>query len=166
MEGGWAIYDAGEAIPPTLDERIFRAQGGPGAFAALPRSASVYALAYADSNGEPLRGDRSYVITLDAASTPPVDGFWSLSVYNAQGALLGSARHSIHSETTGLKRASDGSIRITLAPELALAEQSNWLPIWRGEGVRVVLRLYQPRAAVLDGSWHPPLIVPAGSPRH
>jgi hypothetical protein len=160
LEAGWAVYDAGEAIPATLEERIFRAQGGPGAFAALPRRESVYLLGYADSNGEPLRGDQSYEITLDAGSTPPVDGFWSISVYNAQGKPFGNARHSIHSQTAGLRRGSDGSLHITLAPELALAEQSNWLPVWRGESLRVVLRLYGPRAAVLDGSWHPPLIVP------
>jgi hypothetical protein len=60
-----------------------------------------------------------------------------------------------------LNRTADGSIRITLGPWLPLAEQSNWLPLQPGEGVRLMLRLYRPRRPVLDGSWRLPAIVPA-----
>jgi hypothetical protein len=162
LEGGWAVYDAGSAAPATLEERILRAQAGSGGFAALPASESIYAMAYADSDGQTLRGNGHYVIVFDKASTPPVDGFWSVSVYNAAGKPIFGARHSITSETKGLFGQADGSIRVTLGPSLPLAEQQNWLPTEAGAGLRVILRLYHPRPAVFDGSWHPPLIVPAG----
>jgi hypothetical protein len=160
MDGGWAVYDAGSAIPATHEERMLRARIGPGAFAALPASEFVYAVGYADSNGEPLQGDRRYVITFEAGSMPPVDGFWSFSVYTASGSMVFGARHSVHSFSPYLNPAADGSIRITLGPWLPLAEQSNWLPLQPGEGVRLMLRLYRPRRSVLDGSWRLPAIVP------
>ncbi len=101
------------------------------------------------------------MITLDPRSLPPVDGFWSFTVYTASGKTFFGARQSIHSLTPYLHTTPSGSIRITLGPALPLAEQYNWLPLQPGEGVSVVLRLYQPRQAVLDGSWRLPAIVPA-----
>jgi hypothetical protein len=161
MDGGWAVYDAGPAIPATHEERMLRARGGPDAFAALPAPEFIYAVGYADSNGDPLRGDRRYVITFEAGSMPPVDGFWSFSVYTDRGKTVFGARQSVHSFSPYLNRTADGSIRITLGPWLPLAEQSNWLPLEPGEGVRLMLRLYRPRLPVLDGSWRMPAIVPA-----
>ena len=158
---GWVVFGSGPAIPRTLEERIARANTGPEAFAALPDTELVYAVGYADSSGAPLQGDRRYVITLDPNDLPPVDGFWSFTVYTASGRTVFGARNSIHSSTPYLNKTANGSIRITLGPSLPLAEQYNWLPLEPGEGARVVLRLYQPRRAVLDGSWRPPAIVPA-----
>ncbi len=162
VDGGWVVLDAGPPIPSTLEERIARAHSGPEVFAAMPRSEALYAVGYADSNGEQLRGDRRYVVTFDPASLPPVDGFWSFTVYTAGGRPVFGARHSIRSSASYLNRTASGAIRITLGPSLPLAEQYNWLPVQPGEGVRVMLRLYQPRRAALDGSWRPPAIVPAG----
>lgn len=159
LDGGWAIYDAGSPMPATLEERIFRTRSGPSAFAALPSTESVYAVGFADADGEPLQGDSRYVITLDPAAMPPVDGFWSFSVYTASGRAVFGARHSLHSFSPYLNKSSGGAIRITLGPSVPLAEQSNWLPLKPGEGVRLVVRLYQPRRSVLDGSWHLPAIV-------
>jgi hypothetical protein len=160
-EAGWVIFDFGPAVPGTLEEMIARAHIGPDAFAALPGTELAYAVGYADSGGQPLQGDRRYVVTLNPADPPPVDGFWSFTVYTASGRTVFGARNSIHSSTPYLNKTADGSIRITLGPSLPLAEQYNWLPLEPGEGVRVMLRLYQPRRAVFDGSWRPPAIVPA-----
>jgi hypothetical protein len=160
LDGGWALYDAGPAIPATLQERIFRARSGPSAFAALPATELVYAVGYADADGELLQGNRRYVVTFDPGSMPPSDGFWSFSVYTASGRTVFGARHSLHSFSPYLNKTSGGSIRITLGPSVPLAEQSNWLPLQPGEGVRLVLRLYQPRRPALDGSWRLPAIAP------
>jgi hypothetical protein len=160
-EAGWVVFDSGPAAPGTLEEMIGRAHNGPDAFAALPDTEAVYAVGYSDSRGEPLQGDRRYVITLDPDSMPPVDGFWSLTVYTASGRTVFGARHSLHSSTPYLRKTTRGFIRITLGPSLPLAEQYNWLPLQPGEGVRVILRLYQPRREILNGSWRLPAIVPA-----
>jgi hypothetical protein len=160
-EPGWVVFDSGPAMPATLEEMIVRASNGPDAFAALPDTEVLYAAGIADSNGQRLQGDRRYVITLDPDSLPPVDGFWSLTVYTASGKTVFGARPSIHSSTPYLNRTASGAIRITLGPSMPLAEQYNWLPLQPGEGVHVVLRLYQPRRAALDGSWRLPAIVAA-----
>ena len=160
-DGGWIVWDAGPAVPTTLEERISRAHDGPDRFAALPDVEAVYAVCYTDSNGRPLRGERRYVITLDPRALPPVNGFWSFTVYTASGKTFFGARQSIHSLTPYLHTTPSGSIRITLGPALPLAEQYNWLPLQPGEGVSVVLRLYEPRREILDGSWRLPAIVPA-----
>ena len=165
LENGWAIYDAGPAMPATLDDRIVLARSGPDAFAALPATEFVYAVGYADSNGEPLQGNRRYVVMLNAGAMPPVDGFWSLSVYTASGRTVYGARHSVHSSSPYLNKTASGGVRITLGPSVPLAEQSNWLPLQPGEGVRLMLRLYQPRRAAVDGTWRLPLIVPASQER-
>jgi hypothetical protein len=159
-EGGWVLFDSGPAMPATLEAMIARASNGPVAFAALPDTESLYAAGYADSKGQRLQGDRRYVITLDPDSLPPVDGFWSFTVYTSSGRTVFGARHSIHSSTPYLNKTASGAIRITLGPSMPLAEQYNWLPLQPGEGVHLVLRLYQPRRAALDGSWRPPAIVP------
>ena len=161
IEGGWVVFDSGPAIPGTLEERIARAHSGPGVFDTLPDTEALYAIGYADSTGQQLRGDRRYAITIDPNSLPPVDGFWSFTVYTASGRPVFGARHSIRSSAPYLNKTPSGAIRITLGPSLPLAEQYNWLPLQPGEGVRVMLRLYQPRRAALDGSWHMPAIVPA-----
>jgi hypothetical protein len=160
VEGGWVLFDSGPAMPATLEEMIARASNGPVAFAALPETEALYAAGIADSNGQRLQGDRRYVITLEPDSLPPVDGFWSLTVYTAGGRTVYGARHSIHSSTPYLNKTPSGAIRITLGPTMPLAEQYNWLPLQPGEGAHVVLRLYQPRRAALDGTWRLPAIVP------
>jgi len=63
-EAGWVIFDFGPAVPGTLEEMIARAHIGPDAFAALPGTELAYAVGYADSGGQPLQGDRRYVVTL------------------------------------------------------------------------------------------------------
>jgi hypothetical protein len=159
-EPGWVVFDSGPAMPATLEEMIARASNGPVAFAALPDTEALYAAGYTDSNGQRLQGDRRYVITLEPDALPPVDGFWSLTVYTASGRTVFGARPSIHSSTPYLNKTASGAIRITLGPSMPLAEQYNWLPLQPGEGVHVVLRLYQPRQAALDGTWRLPAIVP------
>jgi hypothetical protein len=140
---------------------IVRATNGPEAFAALPVTEALYAAGLADSHGERPQDDRRYVITLDPDALPPVDSFWSFTVYNSSGMTVFGARHSIHSATPYLNKTDSGAIRITLGPAMPLAEQYNWLPLQPGEGVHVLLRLYQPRQAALDGTWRLPAIVPA-----
>ena len=111
---------------------------------------------------DPLRGDRRYVIRLDDETTPPVNGFWSLTVYTNRGRTVYGARQSIHSSTPNLHRAADGAIPITLGAYVPLAEQYNWLPLDPSEGVHIMLRLYRPRRSVFDGTWRMPQIVPVG----
>ncbi len=112
-----------------------------------------------------LTGDKAY--TIKFASPPPVDAFWSLTVYNAGDKLLVDnpisrcpiSRCKVGSDTQGLVTAADGSITIPLrhtAPDGDAAK--NWLPTPEGP-FYLVLRLYQSRAEVLNGEYQLPEVV-------
>ncbi len=81
----------------------------------------------------------------------PVDGFWSVSVYNEAGFFepndLGA--YSVNSVTA--ERDADGSVRIQFGGCAAEGDVPNCLPIT--EGWNYLVRLYQPHAEVLDGAW-------------
>jgi len=121
---------------------------------------AMYPLRYTDSAGKVLTGENAY--TIKFASAPPVDAFWSLTVYNADDKLLVDnpiGRYKVGSDTQGLAAAADGSITIPLrhaAPDGDAAK--NWLPTPAGP-FYLVLRLYQPRAEVLKGEYRLPEVV-------
>ena len=121
---------------------------------------AMYPLRYTDSAGKVLSGENAY--TIKFASPPPVDAFWSLTVYNAGDKLLVDnpiGRYKVGTDTQGLMTAADGSITIKLAhaaPEGDAAK--NWLPTPAGP-FYLVLRLYQPRPDVLTGTYQLPEVV-------
>ena len=72
-------------------------------------------------------------------------------------------RYSIGDRTPGLRRAADGSLTLSIQrdPPDEPDARANWLPMPPGR-FRPILRLYQPREAVFDGSYELPAIVRAG----
>jgi len=121
---------------------------------------AMYPLRYTDAAGKVLSGENNY--TIKFASPPPVDAFWSLTIYNAGDKLLVEnpiARYKVGTDTQGLVTAADGSITINLrhaAPDGDAA--NNWLPTPAGP-FYLVLRLYQPRAEILEGKYQLPEVV-------
>jgi hypothetical protein len=113
----------------------------------------------------PLAGSRSYEIRFPAGDLPPhgADGFWSVTLYNAAGYLAANPidRYSIGSETPGLVRETDGSLTIVVSASRPGDADVNWLPAPAG-AFSLVLRVYDPTASVLDGSWFPPAIQTIG----
>ena len=121
---------------------------------------AVYGQVFEDADGRQLNGAGRYTITFD--EPPPVDGFWSLTMYDTPDYYLVDNpidRYSIGDRTTGL-RYGDDSLTLYLQHDEPDDEgaRSNWLPAPSGD-FRPMLRLYQPRAAVLDGSYVLPPIV-------
>jgi hypothetical protein len=118
-----------------------------------------YALVWVDGDGEPLDGSRRYELRLE--TPPPVDAFWSLTMYDVPDFYLVAnpvQRYSIGDRTPGLHTAEDGSVTLFLQHESPGADkEANWLPAPAG-AFRPVMRLYQPRQAVLDGSYVLPAI--------
>ena len=76
---------------------------------------------------------------------PPADGFWSITLYDADRFLYRNAfgRHSIGDRTPGLKPDADGGLTLLIGHEPP-ADPSNWLPAPPGP-CYVVLRMYVPR---------------------
>ncbi|MGW4892433.1 DUF1254 domain-containing protein [Kitasatospora sp. NPDC004240] len=123
---------------------------------------AVYASTFDDADGHPLTGSGSYTLRFD--EPPPVDAFWSVTMYGVPDQhLVGNpaGRFSLGDRTPGLVRAADGSVTLYLQHERPEDpdEAANWLPTPVG-GFRPIARLYQPRPAVLDGSYRLPPIRP------
>jgi hypothetical protein len=122
---------------------------------------SVYANALVDLNGNTLDGNNLYAIHFPAGQTPPVNGFWSVTVYDKETGFLVHnpiQRYSVGSET-GLVPNADGSVDILLQSTPPSSLQSNWLPT-PAKPFTLTLRLYWPAPAVLDGSWTIPGVNP------
>ncbi|WP_454049855.1 DUF1254 domain-containing protein [Cellulomonas sp. Marseille-Q8402] len=119
---------------------------------------AAYVMTYVDDRGEPLSGELTYTLTL--SPPPPVDGFWSVTMYDVPDFfLVGNEidRYSVGDRTPGLVRDPDGGVTLTMS-RARPADVANWLPAPSG-AFRPVLRMYVPGPAVLDGSYRLPPVV-------
>ena len=128
--------------------------------AGLPGDA-VYPVSVVDSRGNALRGDENYVLHFDKAQLPPANAFWSLMLYDGKQGFVENAanKYAIHS-TDALKYNADGSLDILIRHKAPPAErQANWLPAPAQGPFTLNMRLYWPKASVLEGNWAPPAVV-------
>lgn len=122
-----------------------------------------YAAIWVDGDGNPLDGSHRYELCLDPP--PPVDAFWSLTMYEPPEFYLIANpidRYSIGDRTAGLKAADDGSVTIYVQHDSPGPDnEANWLPAPAG-AFRPVMRMYNPRKEILDGSYQLPAIKKVG----
>jgi hypothetical protein len=105
----------------------------------------------------PARNDGTTIHRLKVKDVP-VDGFWSVTVYNADGFFEKNSRNAYSFNNLTAKKDSDGSITIQFGG--CDGATANCLPIMKGWNYTV--RLYRPRAEILDGRWTFPEAVPVG----
>ncbi len=121
---------------------------------------AIYPLCVSDAAGNPLEGSNNYVLHFEKGHLPPVDAFWSITMYDAEGFPYSNEldRCAI-GDRDDLKYNADGSLDIYLQHVSPGADkESNWLPS-PGEGIlAVTMRLYAPKSEIVDGSWLPPAI--------
>jgi hypothetical protein len=121
---------------------------------------AYYPSTYFDSENNPLTGANRYELRF--AKAPPVDAFWSATLYNADDKMLVDNpinRYKVGSETPGLKTNPDGSIRVSIQhDEPKGPEKANWLPAPKGNFF-LVLRFYQPRRELLQGEYPLPQLI-------
>jgi hypothetical protein len=112
-----------------------------------------------DDSGARLNAANRYVVTFPKGQTPPVHGFWSLSIYNEHHFFVANQinRFSVGTKNKGLKYATDGSLTIHVQSKAPTDEvqRANWLPAPEGD-FSLYVRAYWPKAPVTDGSWTPP----------
>jgi hypothetical protein len=125
---------------------------------------SVYLSTTTDANGQPFDGSRtSYTVTFPKGQLPPVDYFWSITMYKLPQRWLVEnpiRRYSIGSSTPGMKTNSDGSLTIYVsAKSPGKDKESNWLPAHAGP-FWTVLRAYGPGPSIRDGTYKKPDYVP------
>lgn len=127
-----------------------------GVFGNEPEDA-IYPPNIADSDGQPLDGANNYLLHFASNELPPVEGFWSLTVYDAEGYIVANPlnRYAIGNNVP-MSYNPDGSLDLYIQHDSPGAErESNWLPCPRGR-LEVLLRLYAPKSEALDGTWNPP----------
>jgi hypothetical protein len=119
---------------------------------------SMYPIADTDVKGRMLDGARDYTIRFPKGDLPPVNAFWSLTMYNASYFLYANQidRYAIGNRTQGLHIAHDGSLTVYVQHDepATEAERANWLPAPTGT-FHLILRLYQPKQTALTGKWKP-----------
>lgn len=119
---------------------------------------AVYPTAFTDVDGEPMLSDNRYIIHFDKDQIPPVNAFWSVTMYNEKQAFAANPinRYAI-GDRDKLQFNQDGSLDIYVQRDSPGADkESNWLPAPANGNFTMNMRLYWPKPAVLDGSWMPP----------
>lgn len=125
---------------------------------------AVYPYTLVDAKGDTLTGANEYTLTWAKGQAPPVNAFWSITMYmidqgwwfvpNALNKFTVSPRND-------LKANPDGSITLYFQTESpGKDKESNWLPAPQGEFIPM-LRMYWPKEkglSILDGTWTPPRV--------
>jgi hypothetical protein len=131
---------------------------------------AVYPYTRNDRGGQPLDGSRhKYTLTFPAGQLPPVNAFWSVTIYDGKTQLLIENpidRYLINSPMLpGMRKNADGSLTVYIQKDApAKADEANWLPAPDGS-IFLVMRLYWPKEAppsILppgSGTWKPPPVV-------
>lgn len=139
-------------------EYLKRAAQSLGGIAVHWAEENIYPATFHDQNGERLSDERRYELRFEKNQIPPVDAFWSLTVYGPDYNLVANPinRFSVGDRSEHLKYGTDGSLTIYLQKDAPGGEKdSNWLPSGNGN-FHMVLRAYLPKAEILEGRWAPP----------
>jgi hypothetical protein len=120
---------------------------------------AVYPHATTDTSGAPLTGAKRYVLHFPPGGLPPVNAFWSVTMYGPDHFFVANPinRYAISDSTAGLQYGSDGSLDIYIQHDPPAGHESNWLPAPTG-GFYLSLRLYLPKPEVLEGRYTYPTI--------
>jgi hypothetical protein len=135
-------------------KRAIVAQLGLGAN--LPEDA-IYPLNLGDESGKPLDGANKYTIHFDKATIPPVNAFWSITLYDQEGyQVANSLNRFAVSSWMPFQYSPDGSLDLYFQNESPGADkEANWLPAPKGP-FNLTMRLYAPKSEALTGKWNPP----------
>jgi hypothetical protein len=120
---------------------------------------AVYPHANVDADGQSLTGTKRYVLRFAKGQLPPVNAFWSLSMYNAKQFFIQNPidRYAI-GDRDALQTDADGTTPIYIQHESpGSGKESNWLPA-PPDSFNIVMRLYWPKQEILDGTWKMPPI--------
>jgi hypothetical protein len=123
-----------------------------------PKEVSTYDVTFDDGAGAQLDGSNRYVLRLNPP--PPVNAFWSVSMYSAKtfGFVENPInRYSLGDRTRGIAYGADGSLNVVIQHDAPTdpAERANWLPAPDGP-FYLAIRHYSPKAPIITGDWMPP----------
>ena len=144
------------------DYVIYRSMGAMLGIYGNSTEEAVYASQQTGPDGKVLDGSKHWVLRFEPGQLPPVNEFWSITMYNLPQRLLVENqinRYSVGDRTAGLKQGPDGSLEIYVQHDNPGPDKaSNWLPAPKGPFF-FVARFYGPKQAAMDGTWKlPPLV--------
>jgi hypothetical protein len=165
MVNGWVISKGlGRYGTDYMKRAVVAAFGWP----ANLQDDAVYPYTEIDSSGAELTGANKYTLTFAKGQTPPVGGFWSITMYMIDGGwwfVPNPLNKFTVSPRNNLKANADGSITLYFQAESpGKDKESNWLPAPKGKFIPM-MRLYGPNQTpptILDGSWAPPKVEKVG----
>ena len=164
---GWRVSSAQGDAAYFAGDWLKRAAGAKAGIYGNNAEEATYPLTRNDATGQPLDGSKhTYALTFPAGQQPPVNAFWSVTMYDGKTQLLIENplnRYLINSPMLpGMKKNADGSLTLYIQNKSPGADkESNWLPAPDGP-IFMVMRLYWPKTeapSILppgDGSWRPP----------
>ena len=125
----------------------------------LPEDA-IYPLNLADETGKPLDGTSKYTIHFDKTMLPPVNAFWSITLYDSDGfQVVNVLNRFAVSSWMPFNYNADGSLDLYFQNESPGKDNEvNWLPSPKG-AFNLTMRLYSPKFEALTGKWNPPPVV-------
>ena len=124
---------------------------------------AIYPVFFVDSAGAKLDASKqNYILRFPPDQLPPVNAFWSLTMYELPSSLLSANpinRYLINSPMLpDLVRDPDGGLTLYVQHEApSKGQQPNWLPAPKGPFF-AVMRLYWPKPRALDGKWKAPAL--------
>ena len=123
---------------------------------------AVYPTSQVDAAGEPYDGANKYVIRFAKGQTPPVEGFWSITMYDGEYFFVANPLNKFTvSPRDALKYNADGSLEILIQNQSPGKDrEANWLPAPSGKFI-LMMRLYWPKEkapSIIDGTWSPPAV--------
>lgn len=127
---------------------------------------AMYPVYYVDATKQKLDGANRYSLRFAPGKLPPVNAFWSLTMYEEPQSLLVANplnRYLINSPMLPqLKRDADGGLTMIIQNESPGKEkEANWLPAPKGP-FSMIMRLYWPKEAAVEGKWKQPPLQRAG----
>jgi hypothetical protein len=157
LENGWTFATKTGVYGTDYLQRAFITAIGLGAN--RPQDA-VYPTSTGDADGKKYSGVNKYAMHFEKGQTPPVDAFWSVTMYDAQYFFVDSPLNKYTvSPRDDLKYNPDGSLDIYIQNESpGKDKEANWLPAPKGEFI-LMLRMYWPKEkdpSIIDGTWKIP----------
>ncbi len=161
MVDGWQVTTGlGQYGTDYMKRAVVAAFGWP----ANLQEDAVYPYTLIDSKGEKLTGANKYTLTFAKGQTPPVNGFWSITMYMIDQGwwfVPNPLNKFTVSPRDNLKANADGSITLYFQKDSpGKDKESNWLPAPEGEFIPM-LRMYWPKdkaPSILNGTWSVPTV--------
>jgi len=166
MVNGWVVTKGLGTYGPGdyVKRAVVAAFGWP----ANQQDDAVYPYTEVDSKGKKLTGTNKYTLTFAKGATPPVKGFWSITMYlidNGWWFVPNTLNKFTVSPRDNPKPNADGSLTLYFQNESPGADkEANWLPAPKGDFLPM-LRMYYPAEtspSILNGSWKPPAVIKVG----